>query len=481
MNRVFLKNVVIIILLLMFGGVIAAQDNNLNTISPEQKLYEFSVIYRELYYNFANMDNCHGIDIDSLYREYIPVIARTKDDYDYFRTAHRFLCMFGNGHTYCIPPDYATQNSSRPMFTTKRVGKKVVVDKVCKIYGGKIKSGDEILTINGMTPDEYREKMLLPYTFASNIEAKKEMAQIGFRGDCFSFKHENKQLSMTVKRKNIEEKVSVPFISFSDYPTDSEQYRQIYDFYNTVYAASADAFATDKKNDFAYIKLAACYEQFDKFFFENYDNIVKYKNLIVDLSDNRGGGGQYTYNVLSALVDRDTIQSTRSTTKINNSAKKAKASSRIYYWNDSTVSREEKDMFYPFFYNNAFEAIDWLPEYYVNEIPDSLRYKGNIYLIVNGVTVSAAESFVAMLAQNPKVKILGRQTNGALGQPLVNELPSGMKFYIDTYKTLDTKGIDISKGIKPDYYCDFSDICLTPNPKERLRRYIEVVKQQTGR
>ena len=72
-------------------------------------------------------------------------------------------------------------------------------------------------------------------------------------------------------------------------------------------------------------------------------------------------------------------------------------------------------MFYPFFYNNAFEAIDWLPEYYVNEIPDSLRYKGNIYLIVNGVTVSAAESFVAMLAQNPKVKILGRQTNGHWG------------------------------------------------------------------
>lgn len=70
MNRVFSKNVVIITLLLMFGGVIAAQDNSLNTISPEQKLYEFSVIYRELYYNFANMDNCHGID----YRQPLPRI-----------------------------------------------------------------------------------------------------------------------------------------------------------------------------------------------------------------------------------------------------------------------------------------------------------------------------------------------------------------------------------------------------------------------
>lgn len=471
----------IIILLFIFYGKIAAQDNSLNTISREQKLYEFSVIYRELYYNFANMANCPDVDIDSLYRKYIPIIAETENDYDYFRTVHRFLCMFGNGHTYCVPPDYATQNSSRPMFTTKRVGKKVIVDKVCKIYGGKIKSGDEILTINGMTSDEYREKMLLPYTFASNIEAKKEMAQIGFRGDSYSFKHENKQLDMTVKRKNMEEKVSVPFISFSDYPIDSEQYRQIYDFYNTVYSVSADVFVADKKNDFAYIKLTACYERFDKFFFENYDNIVKYKNLIVDLSDNRGGGGQYTYNVLCALVDRDTIRSTLSTTKINDSAKKAKASSRIYYWNDSTVSREEKDMFYPFFYNNAFQAISWLPEYYVNEIPDSLRYKGNIYLIVNGVTVSAAESFVAMLAQNPKVKILGRQTNGALGQPLVNKLPSGMKFYVDTYKTSNTKGVDISRGIKPDYSCDFSDIYLTLSPKERLRRYIDTIKQQTGR
>lgn len=283
---------------------------------------------------------------------------------------------------------------------------------------------------------------------------------------------------MTIKRKKETKKVSVPFISWYDYPQESKEYSQLYDFYVDAFQAEADTFVTDKKNDFAYVKLNKCMVEFQNFFYEKYDDYIGCKNLIIDLSGNRGGGSEYTAVATEILCNTDTILSVRMFEKINGSTRKAKATARIYYYNDSAVSQEDKDRYYPFFYNNAFEELDkFLPNYYENEIPDSLRYKGNIYVIVSGVTASAAEIFVTTLAQSAKAKILGKQTNGSLGQPLVTKLPSGITVFINSAKTFDAKGVDISSGIKPDYYYDFSDINQITDPKERLKKYIQVIKQ----
>jgi len=462
------------IALLLCSGVIFAQEPDIYRISKEQKAYEFAVVWKELSYNFANMDNCPNVNLDSLYREYIPIITETPNDFEYFEAMQRFLGNFNNGHVTCHNfPDYIYESMAYPLITTRSESGKFFVDRICKIYSN-IQKNDEILSVNNLTPSEYIEKFVMPYAIGSNIAAKKKMAQIGF-GCTSALSLDNEKLMLTIKRKNNIEKIEVPFICYADYRNDTIKFRQIVDFYYSDDSKYKNVFITDKKNDFAYIKLVACDENFHNFFVEKYDTIMQFKNLIVDLSNNGGGGNEYTDLAQYCLSDLDSVHNVLWKTRINNAWYKAKATSRIYYYKEDEVSQEDKDKYYPFFYNNAFEytASSGL---YPNSMPDSVRYKGNIFIIISGSTASAAEYFVAMLAQCPKVKIFGEQTVGALGQPLVTVLPSGLRVFINTAKTFDTNGNDISSGIIPDYQYDFSEIYKIENPQKMLSKLIQVIK-----
>lgn len=72
--------------------------------------------------------------------------------------------------------------------------------------------------------------------------------------------------------------------------------------------------------------------------------------------------------------------------KINNSLYKAKATSRIYYSNANDVSQEDKNLYYPYIFNNAFENTGDSIKLYENHIESSIRYKGNICILVNNRT-----------------------------------------------------------------------------------------------
>ena len=468
------KPILILILLCASNQYFRAQEPDIHRISAEQKAYELSVVWKELSYNFANMDNCPDVNLDSLYRAYLPIITETKNDFEYVRAMQRFLTNFNNGHVYCQHPDYLNNYAAFLLFTTKNEGGKVFVDKVCNIYSN-LQKDDEILNINNLSTSEYIDKFLMPYAFASNINAKKQQAKIGFGMPALN--SDNKKLILTIKRKKNIEKVEIPFFCYADYRSDTIKYQQIIDFYyNDLQLTQNNDFIVDKKNDFAYIKLSACDENFHKLFVEKYDEILQYKNLIVDVSYNSGGGGSYTHVAERILIDLDSIRYVSHQTRIHNAWKKAKATSRIYYYKENEVTQEDKDEYYPFFYNTAFEDVGNSSALYLNEMSDNQRYKGNIFVIVNGSSASATEYFVAMLAQSPKVKILGEQTNGALAQPLVTILPSEMRVFINSSKTFDTNGKDISSGIKPDYEYDFSEFYNIKNPQERLKKFIEVIK-----
>jgi len=467
------KTILILFLFCACNQYFSAQEQDIYRISAEQKAYELSVVWKELSYNFANMDNCPDVNLDSLYRAYLPIVTATKNDFEYIRAMQRFLSNFNNGHVYCQHPAYLNNYAAFLLFTTRNENGKIFVDKFCKIY--HLQKDDEILSINNLSVSEYTDKYLMPYTFASNINAKKQQAKIGF-GGMPALNSDNEKLFLTIKRKKSIEKIEIHFICDADYENDSIKYQQIIDFYKDLGAVQKNDFIVDKKNDFAYIKLSACYADFHSFFVEKYGEIMQYKNLIVDVSNNYGGGGSYTHVAERILIDLDSMRYVSFQTRINNSLKKAKATSRIYYYKEEDVTQEDKDEFYPFFYNNAFENDGNSSYLYPNPMPNAQRYKGNIFVIVNGATASAAEYFVAMLAQSPKVKILGKQTSGALGQPLVTVLPSGMRVFINSAKTFDTNGNDISSGIKPDYEYDFSEFYNIKNPQDRLKKFIEVIK-----
>ncbi|MDR2839848.1 MAG: hypothetical protein LBV75_01075, partial [Paludibacter sp.] len=389
----------------------------------------------------------------------------------------RFLATFNNGHVFCIKPEYLDKYLAMPMIHTKIDKNKLYVEKISEHYQSNIKKGDEIVSINDLMPNEFRKNNILPYISASNTEAKLYDA-IGYQ-TLLALKFDNETLKLGIKRKNNIEICEIPYINYSDLlQEDSTKYRQMVTFYydkNNDYSYE-NIFITDKKNDFAYIKLTKCDDEFRDFFFANYDSIMKFNNLIIDVAYGRGGDGNTTAVPLRLLLNQDTIYYYPDSTKTNNSVMKARANVKINHYKPEDVPQDFKDKYYSYYYNNHFEFDTFLNGFYENPAPDSLRYKGNIYVIINSQTASASEGFALMLSQNKNVKMLGKKTIGALGQPLVLFLPSEMQVFINTTKTYDYKGNAVSSGIPPDYEYDFADFYKTENKQEMLSKFIKVIK-----
>ncbi|MDR0811060.1 MAG: S41 family peptidase, partial [Paludibacter sp.] len=223
------------------------------------------------------------------------------------------------------------------------------------------------------------------------------------------------------------------------------------------------------------IKLPECDENFDKFFIEKYDSIRTFGNLIVDLSYNRGGLGEMTTALIFSLTNLDTLRWLDLKTRINNAHYKANATSRFYYVPPEDVTEKEKALYYPFFYDNAFETVK--NENFSNPVALEERYKGNIYIIINEFTASAAEQVILTMQRSKKVKIIGKKTSGALGLSLTVKLLSGITVIINTGKTYNSSGYDVSSGIPPDYEYDFSEFYKTGNKQEMLSKFIKVIKE----
>ncbi|MDR1652166.1 MAG: hypothetical protein LBS01_00680 [Prevotellaceae bacterium] len=455
-----------------------SQNADFQRIDAKQKSYELAVVWKEASYNFANMNNCKGLDMDSLYRAFVPVVENTENDYEYYKEMQRFLAHFNNGHTYCQMPDYLYEYIAFPLLHTKYENGKVLIENMGSHYSANVKIGDEILTINDLPALEYFQKYEIPYVSMSNEKAKIHGVMFGYSHGAMALRSDNKKLKLRIKKGEQTENIEIPYDRYiAPLPEDTalqNQQHYINEFYSTQYKNS---FAVDSVKNFAYIHLTECNEEFHTFFAEKYDEIMKYGNLILDISDNSGGGSSYTDIALHCLADKDSIKWISYKARINNSLYKAKAGSRIYYMNDSLVAQEVKDFYYPYYYNNAYEDIASDP--YINPIADSLRYKGNVYVIINHNTASAAEFFALMLSQNANVKYFGEQTAGALAQPLPVFLPSGLRVFINTCKTFDFQGNDVSSGFVPNCEYDFSDFYKTDNPNEILQKLIKVIKENS--
>ncbi len=151
------KKIILVILLFVNIMIIIAQKS-LNSVSKEQKLFELSTVWKEISYNFANMDNCQGLNIDSLYKAYIPIVQNTSNNFEYYKSLQQFLAHFNNGHTRCDIPDFLWKQLSYPLLITSYNDKKIFIENIGSHYTTKVSVGDEILEIENMNVWDYIEK-----------------------------------------------------------------------------------------------------------------------------------------------------------------------------------------------------------------------------------------------------------------------------------------------------------------------------------
>jgi len=468
-----------IFVLLMCHYCVIAQISGMNRIGKEQKLYELSVIWKELSYNFANMDNCTNINLDNLYREYLIITQKTKNDWEYYQVLQRFLAHLNNGHATCYSfPDYFLDYLGLLLFKTKYEDNKVIVENIGAQYANRIHIGDEIVSINNVPVIDYIRKYSIPYLSASNEEVKS--IQYAMFGNCFlNYALKDEKIKLGVKTTKGIKKVTLTYDKYlRPFDKDTiEQKRKKYLDTNESEQSKviqSNFFIEDSVNDFSYIRLTRCDDSFYSYFIENYDKIMQYENLIIDVHNNGGGDGNIVYSVLPYLINNDTIYGYSEKTRVNHALYKAKASSKIFYYEDDEVPNYYKEKMYPYYYNNAFEEIKY--GNFLSTVPDSLRYKGKINVLLGLGNGSAGEDFVLMLSQNKNVSFYGKKTVGAFGQPLIVRLPSEIEVLINSTKTYDFQGRDVSSGFPPDFEYDFLEIYRITDSQEMLNKIIEVIK-----
>ena len=433
-----------------------------NTLTPEQKAYELSMAWKELSYNFANMEHCQGLNMDSLYAAYIPKIQRTKDDFEHYLTMQEFLAHFHNSHTYCMMPQQLFPSLAMIRLQTECRDGRIYIRNISSQYADKVSVGDEIVRINGMPAVEWFTQNVVPLLSCTNQETLLEAAMFTPNAThpmIFQPKSYNTKLEMEVKTKKGPQKLSIGYDWHFSPSKEQEEEQSKYHWMGTEsenLAGNNNLFMDLPAQDATYLRIDDCNAATVDTFMKHFSTINQHNNFVLDLRNNPGGDGRAYSPITSYLVDKDSIMlSGVLLPRVNNSAYRAWAAARMLYGDPESMDEYTKRVYCPHLFNNAFDTIQATTV--ANGNPDSQRYHGKVFVLVGPRTASAAEGFVMQLVQSPNVCVVGNTTAGATGQPLVVPLPSGIICMINTFRSFDTRNRDCSNGIAPDVERDFGN------------------------
>lgn len=419
----------------LFVAISAAQNPapdslHLNTLAD--KVYGLSLLWSELKYNFVHIDRL-DFDIDSLYVETLEKVIDSKDDIEYYDELSRFMCAFKDGHTHliCGTPAYNIVSSDYPPCSTRLYSGKYYItgmflpemERYRELYGA------EIVEVEGMSPAEYSKTHIEPFIPASTDMQREGMAAaslfIGPRNSKVSGKavtRSGELVEFTLERDRVVKEES-EFLA----PPSVQRPRQA----TEISWADGTDIAVITLNTFAYEVICDHIDQVMAMVEEN-----GAKGVVIDLRNNQGGITDVAWHLQKYLTPGDEMLSYGSQTRINSGYGRAQGN-----W------REKYEDFYNY---KAYETHQ----------PDTIAIESSIkrlkvptVILVGVNTFSACEDFLINIYEMPgRPLIIGRETSGSTGAPLVVYLPHGAVARLCTLRQMYPYSLTpfVGKGIVPD-------------------------------
>ena len=405
-----------------------------NKLTPTDKIYGLSKFWQEVNYNFVYLDKVDRTMRDNRYRELIPIVQNTKNDYEYYRELQKFCALLKDGHTNVYFPEDIEQMNT--MFGDYRLfienidGKAIIV-RTNFSKKDEIPFGSEMIMVNGKTTEKYIEADVAPYISSSTDYVLKDWSigrlLSGLEGEVFKIKIKkpNNQISeLTLTHKKTEEKEVYPAF---------EPDRQLLDFKWV-------------NNQIAYVSLNSFEdEKIDSLFIQKLPELYKAKALIIDLRYNGGGRTNIGTAILQYLTNDKVLYGAKNSSRLHIPTFKAwgkyidpKDSIKNEWNKKAYLSFKDK-----FYYNFDYEA-DTIKL-------DAKRIVVPTVLLLGHNTASAAEDFLIYADNQKHMTKIGENSFGSTGQPFVFELPGGGSARICTKKDTYPDGREfVGYGIKPD-------------------------------
>jgi len=456
----------LLLLIIITPILVSGQStDNLNKLTPDEKVMGLSKIWKEVEYNFAYFEKLGTNKWDSLYLNMISSVQKTNNDYEYFRELQRFISFLHDGHSYVRK--FSNINLYTTVFYDYYIEfgwleGKVVVTRISADRKDELHIGTVLVEVNSMSTLEYLNKNVIPYISASTEQARmNEAAYYIFDG------LKNMEYSVKFIKPNKEELVLKLQHGWND---NKEMMNKVY----PPKESRDNVKFTWLDNDIAYLAIntfsdSSIIADFKKYLPELY----KAKKLVLDLRENRGGNTEVGLEIFKYFTSDSLIFGPKMRARKHISSNKANGS-RIKKI-DATSYSWEKEAYLD--YRNAlYTEFDYEP--YKNELV-SKKIVIPTYILIGYKTISAAEDFLVFTKNNKHIKTICEKTAGSTGSPYFVDLPNNGQFAICTLQSYYPDGSEyVGVGIVPDIEVKRTISGLINMKDEVLEKALELLKKQ---
>ena len=440
MKRVLLVTLALITFLI---SILSADWDELGRLTPEEKIYGLSQIWKEAEYNYPHFDQLPELNWDREYRNYITKVLETENIFEYYRTLQKFVALLQDCHTRVIFPQSFAAKLDYPLVQLKNIEGRVIVNNTGRLLIDSLPIGSEILEVDGVPLDRYFREEIFPYISASNKEVL-----------------DNKGLSLLLYGLKGSE-VSVKFRyppKFEEYPEKSDTIAEatmVRDRMNDRWSALIDSkeellFHKWLDDEVLYLAL---YSFNDELIIRMFDSILpelkRAKGLIIDLRDNRWGRLEVSNEILKYLTENEVLYGVVNESRKNISLYKAWGTPIQLY---NYLPPEE---YAPYARGDVWHREE--PREFPND-PARERIILPTVILTGSEMASVAEDFVVMLMNERKdIILVGTHSAGSRGQAIILPLPGMGHIFIATQREIYNDGKILSrKGLQPDFVVEQS-------------------------
>ena len=392
-------------------------------LSIEERLYGLGIYWKEAEYNFAFFDRVPDVDWDREYQAALPGVVEAESLDDYYQVLRHFAARLRDGHSTVLIPKQLHESQDRPPIQLVHVGNQLIVANIAERILENIPIGSEVIAVDGVAVDEYEESTILPQISGSSARMVKTLA-----AERLLFGPRAVEVTLTIETPFGElREVSIARNErSSDHrwhlrPNRSSVRRLplLEDlFYGGTNIDSDGPETIDDGISYLWIRSLMAHELVD-LFRNNIDNINKTKGLVIDLRGCAGGVSQIGTAICRHLITRPARTYTFTSRNHNGFFKSQGAIMASHGFNDNDANHQSEDE----------RILCFNKDWWRVQTPEDIEPATDdhvvvpIVVLIDRTTMSAAEDFVHICSQDNQITLLGENTMGSSGQPLIFPLP----------------------------------------------------------
>lgn len=399
--KYFQKSNKIIFVILFF----ISQNVYSQNISKEEKFYGLSKLWSEVTYNYPKLDRL-SFDFDSLYLETIKKIDNCDSDLQYYNILNDFICNLHDGHSFITYPKNYQKNYWFQIFCTYTHDRFYITSNATN-SAEILPVGTELISINNIPVLKYIDSVLYPKSpVRQGIRYKYLSEHMLFYSTTDSI------LDLTIK--NLDGKnTDIKLCSIDKFCDWSEC------FFAYPYFKQGSLELLNNNILYVYFSDFSKPDQFDNFC--KNDKLLETSNgLIIDLR-HAGGGTNYGHKIYNYFTEDTMCHDNLNLSRVHNSSNKAMGMVSNIHKMKNKKDNYNHDHHKNWTTNSILERDDHV----LPLKPASFKYDKPVMVLIDENTGSASEAIVIELKAFTNIIMVGTQSYGAAGLPLLIPLPMG--------------------------------------------------------